>query len=83
MGLQEKGDSKGNVERYPKGILKAIKDHLWRNDLHKEKEQIIMSMQRFFQNHNGVSGTLRFTVTSEGCKDTFLNGDLYGKVYMA
>ena len=42
-----------------------------------------MNMQGFFKNHNGISGTLRFTVTSEGCKDTFLNGDLYGKVYMA
>ena len=83
MGLQDKGDSKGNIERYPKRIWKAIKRHLWWNDLHKEKEQIIMSMQGFFQNHNGVSGTLRFTVTSERCKDTFLNGDLYGKVYMA
>ena len=41
-----------------------------------------MSMQGFFQNHNGISGTLRFTVTSEGCKGTFLNEDLYGNVYM-
>ena len=37
-GSTRKGDSKGNIERYPKGILKVIKDHLWRNDLYKEKE---------------------------------------------
>ena len=58
MGLQDKDDSIGNIERYSKGIWKAIKRYLWRNDLHKEKEQIIMSMQGFFQNHNGISGTL-------------------------
>ena len=29
MGLQDKDDSKGNIERYPKGIWKAIKRHLW------------------------------------------------------
>ena len=29
MGLQDKDDSKRNIERHPKGILKAINRHLW------------------------------------------------------
>ena len=36
-------------------------------------------MEEFIQNHNGISGTLRFRITSDGCKDDISQRGLGGK----
>ena len=39
-------------------------------------------MLGFFQNHNGISGTLRFRITSDGCKGDISQWGLGGKERM-